>query len=65
MKRITKNMSISNICDSICEMEAYIEHLEDIINKKVKIHLISKDEAENLLPKAKRRLSKLKAMLYA
>ncbi len=60
MARKAKKKTIPQIIDSICEMEAYIEYLED----KLKNHWSydrNKDKAQ--LFSAKLRLSKLRAQL--
>ena len=33
MKKITKRMSFPDICEAICDLEGYEEHLETILQK--------------------------------
>ena len=60
MKKITKKMSLPDIVDNVCEMEAYIEYLENRLDK----HLSwSRNSDLTQLNMAKRRLKKLKSLL--
>ena len=61
MKKITKRMKLPDIIDGICEMEAYIEYLEDILLNKWDPTLRQKTKAE--LKESRRRMTILNNML--
>ena len=61
MKKINKRMKLPDIIDSICEMEAYIEYLEDILLNKWDPTLRQKTKAE--LKESRRRMTILNNML--
>ena len=61
MKKISKRMKLTDIIDGICEMEAYIEYLEDILLNKWDPDLRKKTKAE--LKESRRRMTILNNML--
>lgn len=61
MKKINKNMKVPDIIDGICELEGFIEHLEDTL--KNRWHPDVRKRAKSDLTDARKKLTRLKNLL--
>lgn len=61
MKKISYNLSISEVIDCICELEGFIEYLEDKLTKPYASFTRKQDQSD--LYEARTKLSKFKALL--
>lgn len=61
MKKINKRMKISDIVDGICELEAYEEHLEDLLKNKWNPDVRKRTKLD--LADTRRKLTRLRNLL--
>ena len=63
MKKISNKMTIPEIIDGICELEGYIEYLEDLL--KNNWNPFTRKQTHNELISSKKKLTRLNNMLNA
>lgn len=63
MKRITKRMSLPDICEAICELEGYEEHLENVLQRNR--NPFERKNQQSELYETKKKLVKLRRLLNA
>lgn len=61
MKKITKRMSFPDICDAICELEGYEEHLETALLKNK--NPFERKNQQSELYETRKKLLKLRKLL--
>lgn len=63
MKKFSVNLTIPEILDGICDLEGYIEHLEDRIRDNKPSHITTRKQDKMNLGKARKQLKKFNTLL--